>query len=47
VLDDEVVGAAVVVEGHSVLHAGAASAADKDAKRELRVAFLGEQFLQA
>ena len=46
-LDHEILRPAVVVEGHAVLHARAAAAAHEDAKRELGVALLLEQVLEA
>src|ERR1700686_973587 len=45
-LDHDVVRPAIVVERHTVLHARAASTADEDAESQLRVAFLGEKFLE-
>src|SRR6266576_3471465 len=45
-VDGDVLGAAHVVEGHAVLHAGAATAADEDSERQLRVALLGEELLE-
>src|SRR6266446_2110695 len=47
VVDDEVVGPALVVEGHAVLHARAPAAADEDAEGKAGILFLGEQLLEA
>src|SRR5690242_4407574 len=46
VLDDHVVGAALVVEGHAVLHARAAAAADEYAQGEGGVVLLGQELLE-
>src|ERR1700730_1817652 len=40
-VDDDILGAAHVVERHAVLHAGAAAATDEDPERQLGVALLG------
>ena len=47
VIDDQVVGSSLVVEGHPVLHSRASAAADEHPQREGRVVLLGEQLLQA
>src|SRR6266851_4168275 len=46
-VDGDVLGPAHIVEGHAVLHARAAAAADEDAEGQLGVPFLGEQLLEA
>src|SRR5690348_10713200 len=47
VVDHEVVLAALVVEGHAVLHPGATAAGNEDAESQPGVGFLGEQVLEA
>src|SRR5262245_26473518 len=47
VIEHHVVGPALVVEGHSVLHARAPTTAHEDAERQLRVVFLEEQLFEA
>src|SRR5438093_3811986 len=47
VIDDDVVRPPLVVEGHAVLHARAAAAADEDAEGKLRVVLFGEQVPEA